>query len=681
MDPEKCTKCLHCVAVCPVKMCNNVLGDYVELDPQLCIGCGSCIKACSQGARTGIDDADAFFNDVKRGTPIVAIVAPATIVSFKGMDLQLNGWLKSLGVKAVFDVSFGAELTTKSYIEYIKRNNPDCIISQPCAPIVTFCEIYRPELLKLLAPTDSPMQDTMRMIKRFYPKYANCKIMVVSPCYAKRREFDETGMGDYNVTIVSIENYFKENRVNLGSFPKVPYENPLAERGVLYSCPGGLMRTAERFMPGIREYTRKIEGSIKVTEYLAGFTKANGSKKPIYKLIDCLNCENGCNEGAGTSNHGMHLDVMDTYVETRRRARCKEWKTDTENPKAVKKLNAEVEKFWKPGLYDRKYVDHSAYFHNKVKEPSQSEITQIFAKMHKQGKDDVLDCGACGYNTCEQMAVAIYNNLNKPENCVHYTQYMLRTEQSQREQDIQDSIDDVVNTSAQKLGENKENVDSLVAISHSMIESVSTSSSAVEQMIANINSINSVLEQNSQSIAALDEATVKGKSNIETVVKLVSDIESSSASLAEMSKVIQNIADQTNLLAMNAAIEATHAGNYGKGFAVVAGEIRKLAEDSAKQAGQISQVLEKIMTIISNTYKSTGDTKSGFDKIVQLSQTVVEQEGTVKNAVAEQTEGGKLVLDAVEQMKAHANTVNAESEKLKQNTELVMKAIEDLKNR
>ncbi|MCR4948369.1 MAG: 4Fe-4S binding protein [Treponema sp.] len=124
VDKEKCCNCHRCIAVCPVKLCNDGSCDYVTLDSNLCIGCGSCIDACTHRARTGIDDTQLFLNELKKDSPIIAIVAPAVAVNFKGRDLELNGWLKSAGVKAVFDVSFGAELTTKTYVEQLKNKNP-----------------------------------------------------------------------------------------------------------------------------------------------------------------------------------------------------------------------------------------------------------------------------------------------------------------------------------------------------------------------------------------------------------------------------------------------------------------------------------------------------------------------------------------------------------------------------
>ena len=414
VDPEKCTACHRCISVCPAKMCNDASGDYIKVNPELCIGCGRCIGACHFGARQGLDDFDMFMNDLQSGVKMIAIVAPSSVVSFRGRILELNTWLKSIGIKAVFDVSFGAELTSKSYVEYIKKNDPDLIISQPCPALVTFCEIYRPKLLPYLAPADSPMLHTIKMIKQYYQEYKNHKVMVVSPCYAKRREFDETGLGDYNVTIKSIDAYFKANNIDLSTFAKTPYDNPEAERGVTYSSPGGLMKTTERFIPGISEVTRKIEGLPEVVEYFVHLERSLNQKiKPVYKLVDCLGCWQGCNGGSGTCAGEMTLDEMEGYVEVRSRNNREKYNTTGLKEGPAKKFNKKLEAYWDENLYRRTYVDNSSLFESVIKNPSPEEIEAIHKSMGKLSYRDILNCGACGYRTCEQMAVAIYNGLNK----------------------------------------------------------------------------------------------------------------------------------------------------------------------------------------------------------------------------------------------------------------------------
>jgi NAD-dependent dihydropyrimidine dehydrogenase PreA subunit len=124
LDPERCVNCHACIGACPVKHCNDGSGDHVSIDHDTCIGCGQCLDACHHQARRPRDDAERFFADVARGVPIIAVVAPAVAAVFPEHWLRFNGWLRQLGVQACFDVSFGAELTIKSYLDHVARNHP-----------------------------------------------------------------------------------------------------------------------------------------------------------------------------------------------------------------------------------------------------------------------------------------------------------------------------------------------------------------------------------------------------------------------------------------------------------------------------------------------------------------------------------------------------------------------------
>lgn len=442
VDADKCQNCHACISSCPSKFCNDGSGDHVKINDDLCIGCGQCLKACTWGARTIIDDTERFFSDLKRGVPMVTVIAPAIAASFPTTYLNLNGWFKKVGVSANFDVSFGAELTIKSYLEHVKANNPKTVIAQPCPAIVSYIELYKPELLEYLAPADSPMLHTVKMIKEFYPEYKGHKVAIISPCIAKKREFEETGYGDYNVTMINLKEHLRKNGVSLEHSPQEDYDNPPAERAVLFSTPGGLLETADRWAHGIRSKIRKIEGPHSIYEYLDHLEKdVAGMKAPL--IIDCLNCEKGCNGGTGTDCKDFSMDSLESIINRRREVMQKRYldgddtfnATEPEKDEMVQeKIIKLIESHWKPGLYGRSYVNRS---NNKlVTDVPPRNLEEIYKAMHKYTPEDHKNCSSCGYGNCKDMATAIYNGLNKPQNCHYYQQKMLETSSEKRKEAI-----------------------------------------------------------------------------------------------------------------------------------------------------------------------------------------------------------------------------------------------------
>ena len=192
-------------------------------------------------------------------------------------------------------------------------------------------------------------------------------------------------------------------------------------------------------------------------------------------------------------------------------------------------------------------------------------------------------------------------------------------------------------------------------------ESVAQSSSAIEEMLANVRAVTETLIKNSANIKSLAESSESGQKGLQDVSRDIQEIARESEGLMEINSVMQNIASQTNLLAMNAAIEAAHAGESGKGFAVVADEIRKLAENSSGQSKTISDVLKKIKVSIDTITKSAGIVLERFEAIAREVETVSGQESHIRSAMEEQETGSRQILEAVGQLNSITGLVKTAS--------------------
>ncbi len=585
VDKDKCVSCHACLAACPVKMCNDMSGDYAAVDADRCIGCGSCIAACTHEARCGIDEFPEFMDALARGIRPVAIVAPGAAANFPGLVPNLNGWLRSMGVAACFDVSFGAELTVKSYVESIKADKPATVIAQPCPAIVSYIQIYRPELAPHLAKADSPMTHTMKMIREFRPEFRDAPIAVISPCYAKRREFDETGYGDFNVTMKSLAAHFADRGIDLASYPAVGFEGSPAERAVLFSTPGGLLETAKREVPGIERSSRKIEGKETVYPYLDGLHAAiEAGIQPL--LVDCLNCDRGCNAGAGTPCADEHADVIESRVEARRQEAERGWR---KRLFGRAKLRKAIDAAWRPGLYARSYRDLSENGGFRV--PSRRELADLFRSMGKTSMRDVLNCCGCGYNSCELMAAAIWNGLNRKENCSFYKERMIEELAKQKREERADIF-----------GRTRSTLDK-----------------AVSSVVGMLDGFEIEMEE-------LRRATEETNERL--------------GALSGIASTITEISRQTDLLALNASIEAARAGEAGRGFAVVAESVKSLAGRSREESESIAPYVKQI----DERFESM---TARIEKLASQSAAMKKEVGDKLNAVNDYLERGLLEDDSV----------------------------------
>jgi methyl-accepting chemotaxis protein len=204
-------------------------------------------------------------------------------------------------------------------------------------------------------------------------------------------------------------------------------------------------------------------------------------------------------------------------------------------------------------------------------------------------------------------------------------------------------------------------IDKLNSLIKEQSANINDSSTEIGKLIRHIEESTETLTKNNENIEHLTETSELGKVALQQITGAIEEVQVESQGLREISAVIQSIAEETNLLAMNAAIEAAHAGESGKGFAVVAAEVRKLAESSTKQTKTIEAALQKITVSIEEVTKHAQDVVEKFRLIEKEVSTVSKQESTILKTMEEQTANSRKVMDSM-------NIINDITKKVQQSS-------------
>ncbi len=223
-------------------------------------------------------------------------------------------------------------------------------------------------------------------------------------------------------------------------------------------------------------------------------------------------------------------------------------------------------------------------------------------------------------------------------------------------------------------------VNSLHQLIETQTQSVNQASTAIEEMIASIRQVSETLKVNEQNMHQLNLSAGEGREVLNKVTSEIRAIAQESEELLEISKIIRSISSQTNLLAMNAAIEAAHAGDYGRGFAVVASEVRKLAESSGEQAKTVGRVLKHIRSAIDGIARSADDIIEKFESIEQRIRLVSDQEVSIAHSMREQNEGSLQVLQEISRLKEVSTTVRNSAQEMQVGSHQILKETSTLRD-
>ncbi|GHU45777.1 hypothetical protein FACS1894120_1270 [Clostridia bacterium] len=571
LNPEQCLSCGHCISDCPVPLSNKSAlhsdGTHVvELRHEFCLDCATCIRACARGARVYEDDTEQFMKELLRDRKTFSIIfAPAFKINYPNWK-KIIKWFKQNGVNMVYDTSFGAEITTWAYLKFITASGQKGWISQPCPVVVSMVEKYFPVLIPKLVPIHSPMMCTAVYMR----KYSNIRddLVFLSPCIAKKDEIGRYGDIKYNVTYKNLMEYFDKSGVNFDSLPEAEPDNPAPQLGSYFPHPGGL-RENVAFHTNDELWVRQIEGTEDLYRYLTQYAdRVRSGNQTMPVLVDALNCMRGCNGGTATDKSMKSDDIEFSVYKMKR---------DVQNSKAVAKRKYDLFKtFDKQLQLDDFKCSYNEQELDTAKVPP-AKIEESFQLMLKHTDDERnRNCQACGYRTCTIMAEMIARGINSEENCVQYG-----------------------NKKAEMA-----NVE-LGDLNKSRHEQSEWLREEVKSIFENITALKSSTQIQLAAVSETQENVVNISADTIELKEMIKKVGEDMHRYLTLTKDIVNVSEQTNLLSLNASIEAARAGQYGKGFAVVASEVRTLAQKAKVSAtasnainDSVQPVLERMLKVI-----------------------------------------------------------------------------------
>ncbi|MBK7266204.1 MAG: histidine kinase [Ignavibacteriales bacterium] len=399
--PDRCKRCYSCIRECPAKAIRVVNGQALIIQDR-CISCGNCLVVCSQHAKCIVSNIEYTRSEILSDIECerIAMVAPSFAASFPDSYDKVPAALKRLGFDTVVETAFGADLISGEYVDAVMNADVRPVISTACPAVFNYIQKYYNHLVPNLAKIVSPMIALGRYLKK--ENGEKTKIVFVGPCVAKKDEFTDEpveGIIDSVITFSELKEMFFEDNIVLSELETVPFDPPRASLGKAFPLAGGLLKSTD--LPGdvLDDEIVVVEGREKVLEIIGEISNKNINAR----FVDILFCE-GCISGPVVDSELNFYSKREKVIEF------------------IKKDLKQVDKkVWKSNIFNSRDMDFSRTFiktSQKKPTPEEAVITEILGTFGIHNKNDELNCGACGYSTCREFAIAIAKGLSEKEMCL-----------------------------------------------------------------------------------------------------------------------------------------------------------------------------------------------------------------------------------------------------------------------
>ncbi len=398
-DQKKCDECYKCLRVCPTKaiVFTEHRRDIVD---DMCIKCGVCQASCPQEALTIQNDKYKVKKHINLGKKIVISLAPSYASAFNiDNPKRIITALRQLGASWIEETSVAAELVSQCYETQIEKDPKKNILTTCCPSANYLVQYYYPELLDYLLPVVSPMIAHGKLLKERFGN--DCYVVFIGPCLAKKAEAESEGHIDAVLTFNELLEWFSEMQLDYTELAPGTFDAEPTLRGMAYPVGGSLFHN-DRVTPINSQYTTlRVDGVERCKDLLETLKKDGLNKYCVEMNI----CHGSCVNGPDMPHDGQ------TYYQ--RKDRLLEYLKCHDTHQTLDTLLAE----------GAQKVSFEQTFEPKktmLKYPTKEEVKQILRQIDKYSEKDYLNCGSCGYDTCEDKAIAVFNNLSKPHMCLPY---------------------------------------------------------------------------------------------------------------------------------------------------------------------------------------------------------------------------------------------------------------------